>query len=128
MNIKWHSCLVEANGIRNTPKLTSIQVKFWCDYIGAAHFEWLPVNVLITAEICCQLLKHLNTDLKENKLILINCKSVMFYHDNAWCYSVFEKLQTCTVLKNCELMGKKVPSHFSFPAVQKVFTKTVLNH
>ena len=45
--------------------------------------EAFPPNQIITAQSYCDQLNRLNEMLKEKRSSLVNCKGVIFHHDNA---------------------------------------------
>ena len=71
---------------------------------GVIHFETMPLNQTITAQPYCDQLDRLNKMLKEKRSSLVNCKGVIFHHNNARSHSaritcnkieelIWEKLQ-----------------------------------
>ena len=55
----------------------------WWDWKGAVFFELLPKNQTIHSDVYCRQLNKLNAAVKEKRPELVNCKGVIFHHDNA---------------------------------------------
>ena len=92
-NIKWcKQWLMEAKCLKQNPKwLTQCKEYFskclW-DFIGAFHFDLIPINIAITVNIYCQKLKYLNSVMKEKGLVRSITECMVFYHDNTWPFTV----------------------------------------
>lgn len=55
----------------------------WWDYSGIIHYELRKPGETITAEIYCQQLQRLQSELLKKRASLVNRKSVILQHDNA---------------------------------------------
>ena len=55
----------------------------WWDWKGVVFFELLPRNQTINSNFYCHQVKKLNATVKEKRPELINCKGIIFHHDNA---------------------------------------------
>ena len=55
----------------------------WGDWKGLIFFEFLPRNQTINSDVYCRQLNKLNAAIKEKRPELVNCKGVIFHHDNA---------------------------------------------
>ena len=66
--------------------------------------ETLPPNQIITAQSYCDQLDRLNEMLKEKRSFLVNCKGVIYYHNNARTHSA---RITCSKIE--ELGWEKLP-------------------
>lgn len=60
-----------------------VLLSIWWDCKGVIHFELLPPNATINAQVYCQQLERLNQALKKKRPALVNRKGVMFHQDNA---------------------------------------------
>lgn len=60
-----------------------VLLSIWWDCQGIIHFEFLPPNATINAQIYCQQLERLNQALRKKRPALVNRKRVMFHQDNA---------------------------------------------
>ena len=52
------------------------------DWKGVVFFELLPRNQMINSNVYCRHLNKLNASVKEKRPELVNCKGVIFQHDN----------------------------------------------
>jgi len=70
-----------------------------CWYIrGIIHFEFLPRNQTINADIYCQQFERLRTALLEKRPALVNRKGVLIHNDNARPHTA---RGTCAKIKKC---------------------------
>lgn len=68
----------------------------WWDAEGIIHFELLPHNQTITAEVYCQQLCRLKSALEQKRPGLVNRRGVLFHQDNARPHTA---RTTCTQLQ-----------------------------
>ena len=59
-----------------------VLLSVWWNMFGVIHFKILPPNQTITAQSYCDQLDRLNEMLKKKRSSLVNCKDVIFHHDN----------------------------------------------
>ena len=55
----------------------------WWDWKGVVFFEMLVRNQTINLDVYCRQLNKLKAAVKEKRPELVNCKGVIFHHDNA---------------------------------------------
>ena len=55
----------------------------WWGWKGVVFCELLPRNQTINLDFYCRQLNKLNAVVKEKRPELVNCKGVIFHHDNA---------------------------------------------
>ncbi|XP_013786728.1 histone-lysine N-methyltransferase SETMAR-like [Limulus polyphemus] len=64
-------------------KNVKVLLSIWWDCKGIIHFELLPTNATINAQVYCQQLERLNAALKKKRPVLVNGRGVVFHQDNA---------------------------------------------
>ncbi|XP_014773434.1 histone-lysine N-methyltransferase SETMAR-like [Octopus bimaculoides] len=63
-------------------QVKKVLLSVWWDCKGIIHFELLPTNATINAQIYCQHLVCLKATLKKKRFVLVNWKWVVFHQDN----------------------------------------------
>ena len=81
-----------------------VLLSIWWDCQGIIHFELLPPNAIINAQLYWQQLEHLNQALRKKRPALVNQKGVMFHQDYTWHHTA-----RITSQKIEELGWEKIP-------------------
>ena len=60
-----------------------IMLCVWWTGCQVVHYELLPIGQMVTGDLYSQQLEHVQQALCQKEPALVNCKGVLFLHDNA---------------------------------------------